>query len=161
MKIVYLSLGSNVGDRKSNLAEALKALASVNVRVLRASSVWETEPRDEPSQPWFLNQVVEAETDLFPRQLLRCLQRLERDLGRVPSKPKGPRSIDIDILLFGRAAVSAPELEIPHPRLAERRFVLEPLAELAPELRHPVTRRTVREMLAGVAGQVVREYRND
>jgi 2-amino-4-hydroxy-6-hydroxymethyldihydropteridine diphosphokinase len=108
-------------------------------------------------QPWFLNQVIECETELFPRQLLARLQKIERALGRKRTIAKGPREIDLDILLFGDAVVKAPELEVPHPRLAERRFVLEPLAELAPDKRHPGTRRTVREMLAGVANQVVRK----
>jgi 2-amino-4-hydroxy-6-hydroxymethyldihydropteridine diphosphokinase len=156
MKIVYLSLGSNLGDRPRNLALAIERLASDDFRVLRASSVWETEPRDLPDQPWFLNQVIEAETTLFPRQLLQRLHRIEREMGRVRTTPKGPRLIDIDILLFGRAVVNAPDLEIPHPRMTERRFVLEPLAELVPDLRHPVTRRTVRQMLSEVAAQPAR-----
>jgi 2-amino-4-hydroxy-6-hydroxymethyldihydropteridine diphosphokinase len=157
MKTVYLSLGSNLGDRSANLSNAIERLSSDDFRVLRASSVWETEPRDLPDQPWFLNQVVEAETSLFPLQLLQRLHRIERGLGRRRTTPKGPRIIDIDILLFGRAVVQAADLEIPHPRMTERRFVLEPLAELVPDLRHPVTRRTVRELLSGVAGQVARK----
>jgi 2-amino-4-hydroxy-6-hydroxymethyldihydropteridine diphosphokinase len=157
MKIVYLALGSNLGDRSGNLARAIERLSSDDLRVVRVSSVWETEPRDLPNQPWFLNQVIEIETNLFPRQLLQRLHRIERELGRVRTTPKGPRLIDIDILLFGRAVVNAPDLEIPHPRMTERRFVLEPLAELVPDLRHPVTRRTVRQMLGEVAGQAVRK----
>jgi 2-amino-4-hydroxy-6-hydroxymethyldihydropteridine diphosphokinase len=107
-------------------------------------------------QPWFLNQVIEAETTLFPRQLLARLLRIEREMGRVRTAPGGPRTIDLDILLFGNAVVHAAGLEIPHPRMAERRFVLEPLAELAPDLRPPRGRRTVREMLAEVKNQTVR-----
>ena len=156
MKIVYLSLGSNLGDRQANLAHAVERLGSSGLQVLRASSIYETEPRELTAQPWFLNQVVEGETRLFPLQLQKSLQRIERQLGRKPTVPKGPRVIDIDILLFGEAIVSTLELEIPHPRMAERRFVLEPLAELAPDLRHPRTRRTVREMLGGVLDQTVR-----
>jgi 2-amino-4-hydroxy-6-hydroxymethyldihydropteridine diphosphokinase len=158
MKIVYLSLGSNLGDRSANLARATERLSSADLRVLRASSVWETEPRDLPDQPWFLNQVVEVQTSLFPRQLLQRLHRIEREMGRVRTTPKGPRPIDLDILLFGRAVVNAPDLEIPHPRMKERRFVLEPLAELAPDLRHPVTRRTVRQMLSEVSSQPARKF---
>lgn len=156
MKIVYLGLGSNLGDRRHNLASALQNLAAPDLRILRESSIYETEPRDYLDQPWFLNQVVEVETSLFPRQLQRRIQKIERGMGRRPVIPKGPRKIDIDILLFGEAIVSTPELQVPHPRMAERRFVLAPLAELAPELRHPRTRRTVSEMLADVATQRVR-----
>jgi 2-amino-4-hydroxy-6-hydroxymethyldihydropteridine diphosphokinase len=158
LRIVYLSLGSNLGDRETNLRRARERLHAAGLRLLRESSLYETEPRDVPDQPWFLNQVIEAETSWFPRQLLSQLQRIERELGRKRGDPKGPRVIDLDILLFGEAVVTAPELEIPHPRLAERRFVLEPLAELAPDFRHPLTRQTVREMLAQVAGQAVNRY---
>ena len=156
MKTIYLGLGSNVGDREKHLRAALDRLASVDLRVLRASQVYETEPLGIAAQRWFLNQVVEAETSLFPKQLLGRVGRIERALGRVRTVPNGPRTIDIDILLYGSAVVRAPELEIPHPRMAERRFVLQPLADLNPELRHPVTRRTVREMLAAAPAQVVR-----
>ena len=156
MKTIYLGLGSNVGDREEHLRAALDRLASVDLRVLRASQVYETEPLGIAAQRWFLNQVVEAETSLFPKQLLGRVGRIERALGRVRTVPNGPRTIDIDILLYGSAVVRAPELEIPHPRMAERRFVLQPLADLNPELRHPVTRRTVREMLAAAPAQVVR-----
>jgi 2-amino-4-hydroxy-6-hydroxymethyldihydropteridine diphosphokinase len=155
MKTIYLSIGSNVGDRESHLARALERLAENDVRVLRTSAVYETEPRDVPDQGWFLNQVVEAETELFPIQLLGRLQKIERALGRVPTTPKGPRTIDLDILLYGNAIVSVPGLEIPHERMGERRFVLEPLAELAPELRHPRTGQSVKEMLAQVGNQRV------
>jgi 2-amino-4-hydroxy-6-hydroxymethyldihydropteridine diphosphokinase len=155
MKTVYLSLGSNVGDRDSHLARTLERLASSDIRVLRVSSVYETEPREVPDQPWFLNQVVEIETSLFPKQLLSRLQKIEIGMGRIRMLAKGPRTVDIDILFYGHAIVSTPGLEIPHPRLADRRFVLEPLAELAPELRHPRTRQTVREMLAAVSHQRV------
>jgi 2-amino-4-hydroxy-6-hydroxymethyldihydropteridine diphosphokinase len=155
MKTVYLSIGSNVGDRETHLARALERLAENDVRVLRTSGVYETEPRDVPDQSWFLNQVVEAETELFPIQLLSRLQKIERALGRLPALPKGPRTIDLDILLYGSAIVSVPDLDIPHPRMTDRRFVLEPLAELAPELRHPRTGQTVKEMLAQVGNQKV------
>jgi 2-amino-4-hydroxy-6-hydroxymethyldihydropteridine diphosphokinase len=157
LKLVYIALGSNLGDRAENLRQAREQIAAVDLRVLRASSIYETAPCDIEHQPWFLNQVIECETDLFPRQLLARLQKIEREMGRKRTIAKGPREIDLDILLFGDAVVKAPELEVPHARLAERRFVLEPLAELAPDKRHPGTRRTVREMLAGVAGQVVRK----
>ena len=153
MKTAYLGLGSNLGDRKANLADAITRLACDSVRILRTSSVWETEPRDVLDQPWFLNQVVEVESDLLPRQLFQRIQRIEREMGRQRRMPKGPRLIDIDILLYGNAVVKSDDLEIPHPRMTERRFVLAPLAELAPDLRHPGSGQTVRELLAEVAGQ--------
>jgi len=126
------------------------------VEVVRASRVYETEPQDLREQPWFLNMAVEAETRLFPMQLLHEVQRVERRVGRRRVVAKGPRTIDIDILLFGASVVETEELQIPHPRMAARRFVLEPLAELAPDLRHPVTRESVVEMLERVRGQAVR-----
>ncbi|HTS65669.1 MAG TPA: 2-amino-4-hydroxy-6-hydroxymethyldihydropteridine diphosphokinase [Candidatus Acidoferrales bacterium] len=150
MKRVYVSLGSNMGDRERNLHAALDRLDPV-----RVSPIYETEPVDYKDQPWFLNLVAEIKTDLFPKQLLGLAQRIERESGRVRLTPKGPRTIDVDILLFGSAVMRTPELEIPHPRLAERRFVLVPLADLEPGLRHPVTHRTVREMLAELADTVV------
>jgi 2-amino-4-hydroxy-6-hydroxymethyldihydropteridine diphosphokinase len=155
---VYLSLGSNLGDRAPNLALARKHLEAEDVRILRASSIYETAPRDLTAQPWFLNQVIEAETSLFPRQLLHRVLKVERVMGRKRMTPKGPRVIDVDILVFGSSTVSTADLEIPHPRIAERRFVLEPLVELAPDLRHPVTLKSVREMLAKVMDQAVRRY---
>ncbi len=156
-KTAYLSLGSNLGDRERNLRDALGLLAGPRLRVLRVSSLYETAPLELRDQPWFLNAVAEVETDLFPKQLLARVQKIERQLGRKRIVPKGPRTIDIDILLYGAAVIDAEELQVPHPRLAERRFVLEPLAELAPDLRHPVTRRTVAEMLHAVTGQQVRK----
>ena len=148
MKRIYLSLGSNIGDRAENLRVAVERLGESDVRVLHCSRIYETEPVDYLNQAWFLNQVVEAETTLFPLQLLWRTGRIERDLGRKRTVKKGPRTIDIDILFYGKAVVRAAKLEIPHPRMHERRFVLAPLADLAPELRHPVMRQTVREMLA-------------
>jgi len=157
LKLVYIALGSNVGDRAENLRIAREQIEAPDLRVLRASSIYETAPRDVEDQPWFLNQVIECETDLFPRQLLARLQKIERAMGRKRRLAKGPREIDLDILFYGDAVVKVPELEIPHPRLAERRFVLEPLAELVPEKKHPGTHRTMREMLGTVASQVVRK----
>ena len=151
MKTVYLSLGSNIGDREANLEAAIERLSPV-----RRSPIYETEPVDYLNQRWFLNLVIEIETTLFPMQLLSRIQKIERELGRVRGVPKGPRIIDIDILLYGDAVVRTSKLEIPHPRMAERRFVLAPLADLAPELRHPVTKLRVREMLAAAPPATVR-----
>lgn len=158
MKLVYLSLGSNLGDRERMLGEALRLLQAPDLRVTRISPVYQTEPQDVKGQPWFLNLVAETETDLFPRQLLARIQKIEKQLGRKRGAPKGPRTIDIDILLFGSSVIDAPDLVVPHPLMTERRFVLQPLADLAAELRHPVLRRTVRELLGGVSGQAVRPY---
>lgn len=156
MKQAYLSLGSNLDDRVGNLRRALELLCSPEIRVVKISSFYETEPQDLRHQPWFVNLVAEIETSLFPMQLLNRIQKVEREMGRQRTIPKGPRIIDIDIILFGRFVIDTPQLQAPHPRMAERRFVLEPLAELAPDLRHPITRRTVREMLASTAGQIVK-----
>jgi 2-amino-4-hydroxy-6-hydroxymethyldihydropteridine diphosphokinase len=157
-KPIYLSLGSNVGDRASNLQAALQQLAAPDLRVLRVSPAYETEPVEFTAQRWFVNLVAEAETELFPMQLLSRIARVERALGRVRTIPKGPRTIDIDILFYGRSVVHSAKLEIPHPHMAERRFVLAPLADLVPDLRHPVTRTTIREMLEAAPKQTVRAF---
>ena len=146
-KTVYLGLGSNIGDCEEHLLRAVEQLQGPTLRIVRLSPLYETEPVDYTRQPWFVNQVAEAETELFPMQLLARVGRVERAMGRVRGIPKGPRVIDIDILFFGRAVVRTAKLEIPHPRIAERRFVLAPLADLAPDLRDPLTRKTIREML--------------
>ena len=147
MKTIYLSLGSNIGDREANLRTAIERLPGPRLQVLRVSPIYETEPVEYTNQRWFLNLVVEAETALFPMQLLGYTSRIEREIGRVRTVAKGPRTIDIDILLYARTVVRSALLEIPHPRMGERRFVLAPLADLAPDLRHPVTHLTVRQML--------------
>lgn len=147
MKLVYFSLGSNIGDREANLRAALAQLESPGLHILRASPIYETEPVDYAGQRWFLNLVAEAESTLFPLQLLNRIQKVELALGRIRTVPKGPRTLDIDILLYGKTIMHSASLEIPHPRIAERRFVLAPLADLAPDLRHPVTHRTVYQML--------------
>jgi 2-amino-4-hydroxy-6-hydroxymethyldihydropteridine diphosphokinase len=156
LKIVYLGLGSNIGDREANLREAVRRLSAPDLEVTRVSPVYETEPVDYTDQRWFLNQVVEVETSLFPMTLLARTGKVESALGRVRSIAKGPRTIDIDILLYGKAVVRTATLEIPHPRMADRRFVLAPLADLAPELKHPVTHQTIRRMLESAPPQLVR-----
>ena len=138
------------------LRSALAALETERLKVVRVSSIYETEPQNLKAQGWFLNLVAEIETSLFPKQLLARVQRVEQELGRRRVIAKGPRTIDIDIVLYGKAVVNALELVIPHAAFRERRFVLEPLAELAPELRDPVTRKTVRELLGALKGQTVK-----
>lgn len=151
--IVYLSLGSNLGDRKAILRTAIEALAAAQVLVTKASSFYETEPKDFLEQPWFLNCVVEAQTLLTPRDLLRALRGIEAQLGSKKEFAKGPRLLDIDILLYGDETSDLPELQIPHPRMLERKFVLTPLAEIAPHLRHPSWPADAARMLARSADQ--------
>jgi len=159
MKRIFLGLGSNLGDREKMLAEAVRALDSPRLRILRLSPVYETEPIGSAGQNWFLNLVAEAETDLFPLQLLHRTSKVEALLKRRRLAPNGPRTIDIDILLFSNSVVDAESLVIPHPRFRERRFVLAPLADLVPHLRDPVTGKSIRELLAELKGQIVRRYR--
>lgn len=156
MKTIYLGLGSNLGNRESNLQRAVQLLPKAGAKPLRVSSTYETKPLYVTDQPLFLNIVVEAETASFPRMMLRRLKQVERELGRRKIVEKGPRIIDIDILLFGKFVVSAPELTIPHPHMTERRFVMEPLAELVPDLRHPLTRQRMKEILGKVMEQGAR-----
>jgi 2-amino-4-hydroxy-6-hydroxymethyldihydropteridine diphosphokinase len=147
-RTVYISLGSNLGDRAATLARAVEAMTAAGIRVVRQSSLYVTEATDGPPQAWFLNAVVQAETPLMPLQLLRAVQQIERDLGRRRLTPRGPRTLDLDILLYGSSVIHKRELEVPHPRLPARRFVLAPLAELVPTLRHPTLHRTVAQLLA-------------
>ena len=158
MKCVYLSLGSNLGDRVGQLRKALELLPAAGMEVRRVSSFYKTKPVDRRPQPWFVNCVAEVGTELMPLRLLRACQAVERALGRRPGIPQGPRPIDIDILLYENVVVRSAALTIPHARLSERRFVLVPLRELAADLRHPVTQRTVLEMLRDTAdtSQVIR-----
>ena len=150
MTTVYLGLGSNLGDRRRNLEAAVEALrAHPLVRVTAVSSFLETEPvGGPPGQGKFLNAAAEIETDLAPEALLAELKRIERALGRKAGPRWGPREVDLDILLYGEEVLETEALVIPHPRLRERRFVLEPLAEIAPDARDPVTGLAVRDLLA-------------
>jgi 2-amino-4-hydroxy-6-hydroxymethyldihydropteridine diphosphokinase len=155
--IAHLSLGSNVGDREKNLRDALGRLASVG-QVVSISSFYETEPVEFTDQAWFLNCAVALATAATPDGLMAGLLTIEREMGRRRTQKKGPRMIDIDILLFGDVVVESPELTIPHPAMHQRRFVLEPLAEIAPQARHPVFKLTVQELLQSLpAGQTVRK----
>jgi 2-amino-4-hydroxy-6-hydroxymethyldihydropteridine diphosphokinase len=157
--IVYLSLGSNVGDRQGNLREAIRALAGVG-QVTAVSSFYETEPVDFVDQAWFLNCAVAIESSVSPERMMAELLGIERKMGRERIHRRGPRIIDMDMLMFGQRIVDSPELKIPHPAMHRRRFVLAPLADIAPEARHPVSNRTVRELLADLPeGQVVRRVR--
>jgi 2-amino-4-hydroxy-6-hydroxymethyldihydropteridine diphosphokinase len=153
VKKAYLALGSNIGDREAALQKAIDRLHSRDLQVRRISSVYEGAAMYYEAQPDFVNCVLEADTELLPMRLLARIQKIEREMGRKRLIPKGPRTIDIDILFHGDAVVKTPTLELPHPRLEERRFVLEPLFEIAPDLRHPVHRRTVREILAAAPHQ--------
>jgi 2-amino-4-hydroxy-6-hydroxymethyldihydropteridine diphosphokinase len=151
MAVVHIGLGANLGDREATIRAALERLdAEEGIEVVRVSSLRETDPVGYEDQPPFLNGVAELETELPPGELLERLLAVERDLGRVRQGPRyGPRTIDLDLLLYGDALVDEPDLEIPHPRMTERRFVLEPLAELRPDLVIP-GRGRVRDLLAGL-----------
>lgn len=156
-KQVYLSLGSNVGEREANLRHAIERLQDLG-QVQAVSSLYETEPVEFTAQPWFLNCAVALETTRMPKQLLQALLDLEVEMGRRRTQNKGPRIIDLDILLFGNSIVNAPGLTIPHPALAERGFVLAPLAEIAAEVVHPVLKKTIRELRDALPpGPVVRK----
>ncbi|MCL4486930.1 MAG: 2-amino-4-hydroxy-6-hydroxymethyldihydropteridine diphosphokinase [Chloroflexi bacterium] len=146
MPTVYLGLGANLGDRERNLAVALKRIAEF-VAVSSVSSIYETEPWGVRDQPWFLNVVCGGTTSLSPVDLLRRVKKIETEMGRAEGIRFGPRSIDIDILLYDHLVALSPALTIPHPRLHERAFVLVPLAEIAPDLIHPKLRVSVRELL--------------
>lgn len=155
-KTVYLSLGSNLGDRATNLRTALDELGGLGA-VDAVSSFYETEPVELAAQPWFLNCAAKLDTEKMPRQLIAGILAIEQGMGRQRRQKNGPRIIDIDILLFGTSVIDVPSLTVPHPKLHERRFVLEPLVEIAPDLRHPVFKRTMRELRDALPpGQTVR-----
>jgi 2-amino-4-hydroxy-6-hydroxymethyldihydropteridine diphosphokinase len=155
--IAYLSLGSNIGDREVHLRDAIVRLSPCG-QVKTVSSFYETEPVEFTDQEWFMNCAVALETELAPDQLIARLLEIEKEMGRERNQKKGPRIIDIDILLFGDLVVNAPDLTIPHPAMTTRRFVLEPLTEIAPEVLHPVLKKTIRELLEELpAGQTVRK----
>jgi 2-amino-4-hydroxy-6-hydroxymethyldihydropteridine diphosphokinase len=160
-KRVFLSLGSNLGTREQNLERALQHLEAAHVHVVSRSSIYETEPQDLKEQPWFLNMAVECRTRLFPIQLLEASQKIEHELGRerrTGSLKKGPRIIDIDILLYAGHVMRTPRLEIPHPRMLQRRFVLEPLVEISPQLRDPASGLLLQRRLQLLLNQRIRVF---
>ncbi|MGP0020416.1 MAG: 2-amino-4-hydroxy-6-hydroxymethyldihydropteridine diphosphokinase [Candidatus Sulfotelmatobacter sp.] len=164
--LAYLSLGSNVGDREHQLRDAIARLETAG-RVVSVSSFYQTEPVEFTHQAWFLNCAVALEAAATAEELMAALLDIERQMGRQRVQKKGPRTIDLDILLFrspmtGDAVIDSPALTIPHPAMHQRRFVLQPLAEIAPEARHPVLKKTIRELLDALpAGQAVRKLQKD
>jgi len=157
---VYLGLGSNMGDREANLATAIQAL-SQKVTVTLISSIYETEPLGYLNQPWFLNVVCRVTNDLDPFELLALAKEIEKKIGRVPSFPNAPRPIDIDILFYDDQLINTEALAVPHPRIVERAFVLVPLAEIAPDLIHPVTQQSITDLLVTLEdSQQIRKWKD-
>ncbi|MGA3209948.1 MAG: 2-amino-4-hydroxy-6-hydroxymethyldihydropteridine diphosphokinase [Terriglobales bacterium] len=165
-KTVYLSLGSNSGNRERNLRQAVECLGPLG-KVMEVSPIYETEPVGVGPQRWYLNCAVALRTELGPRQLLIRTRQIEKELGRrrmvsIASERKRPRPIDIDILLLGKVVLDSLKLVIPHPAMHQRRFVLEPLAEIAPRVRHPLLKSSVRQMRDAVQteSQSTRRFKN-
>ena len=144
----YLSLGSNMGDRAANIGRAIAELGKRGLRITRRSSLYETEPVEFVDQPWFLNSAIELKTDLRAAELLNVVLKVEQAMRRERRVPKGPRVIDIDILLFDDDVIHTAELDVPHPRIAERLFVLIPMNEIAPEAVHPTLKKNMAQLLA-------------
>jgi 2-amino-4-hydroxy-6-hydroxymethyldihydropteridine diphosphokinase len=159
--LVYISLGSNLGDRKSHLEEAIRRLKLLgNVR--KVSSLYETEPVEFTDQPWFLNCAIALETSSTPAQLMQQLLEIETGMGRQRVQKKGPRIIDIDILLFGEEVVKTPEVTIPHPAMHQRRFVLVSMAQIARTATHPVLKKTIQQLLHELPkGQIVKRFEEE
>lgn len=161
MVTAYIGLGANLGDREANINRALVEIArSAGCKLTRVSSIYETEPVGFRDQPDFLNAVAEIETDLRPRELMAVLSEIERRIGRKEIFKWGPRIVDLDILLYGDQSLKEDNLEIPHPEMRQRAFVLTPLAEIAPQVRHPASGLTAQEMSAEIGGEGVRKRRS-
>jgi 2-amino-4-hydroxy-6-hydroxymethyldihydropteridine diphosphokinase len=161
MQPVYLALGSNLGDREAYLRSGIRGLAARGVEVIRCASIYSTEPCDIPDQPWFLNTALEISTDLDPGTLLNACLQIERENQRVRALAGGPRTLDLDIIFYGSRIIREPHLTIPHPRFAARRFVLAPLAEIAPDFVDPVSGKTIRQLLQACADDSVVQIRED
>lgn len=144
---VFLALGSNLGDREQYLRSGLRGLGSRGIEILQCASIYSTEPREILHQPWFLNTALQANTGLDPHQLLRACLDVERENQRIRSISKGPRTLDIDIIFYGSDIIRLPDLTIPHPSFSARRFVLAPLAEIAPDFIDPLSRKPVSQLL--------------
>ncbi|MEW6600356.1 MAG: 2-amino-4-hydroxy-6-hydroxymethyldihydropteridine diphosphokinase [Nitrospirota bacterium] len=147
MSRAYIGIGSNLGNREDNCERAIRRLSEQGIKVTRRSSMIETKPWGVTEQPDFINLAIEIETGLKPDELLFLLKTIEAEIGRQPAVHWGPRVVDLDILLYDDIVIKTHELEVPHPHLAEREFVLGPLAEIAPEVVHPVLKKSIRELL--------------
>ncbi len=142
----FLSLGSNTGDREKNIRNACFLLEKADIKILKASSLYETQPVDYSPQPWFLNQVLEVSAGLLPHALLDVIKTIETKLGRLKTTSKGPRKIDVDIILAGEIVLENTRLIIPHPQMHKRNFVLVPLSDVAPDVVHPVLKKTIKSL---------------
>jgi 2-amino-4-hydroxy-6-hydroxymethyldihydropteridine diphosphokinase len=157
--IIYISLGSNLGDRLANLRNAMTNI-SPKVKAVAQSSIYETEPWGYSDQPSFLNQIIKANTDLAPFDLLAFFKEIEVSMGRQETFRFGPRLIDLDILFYDDLVLNTPKLTIPHPRISERAFVLIPLVEIAPDLYHPVIGKTVQQLTTGVDSSSIEVFQS-
>lgn len=147
MAVIFLSLGANLGNRGQNLQKAIVHLEMWGIKMIRSSSIYETEPVGKKNQPWFYNMVIKAETELSPEEVLKSIAAIEKSFGRERNEPFGPRPIDIDILFYGGLIIKQEGLSIPHPRLQDRKFVLVPLHEIEPRFMHPVLKKEMEELL--------------